>query len=119
MATESEILNDIQEIYRKVDQCYRSKEDLAAHIEKERAGVVELELLMKADDERAAAGKRRRYDNTAMLANVLRLANNIRLFQDTMKREDSNIAQFRMMVKVLQEDMARPKELVIDTSKLQ
>jgi hypothetical protein len=118
MATESEILDDIQEIYRKVDQCYRSKEDLAAHIEKERAGIVELDLLMKADDQRAAAGKRRRYDSSAMLANVQRLIDNIRLFQHTMKREDDNIARFRMMVKVLQDDMARPKELIIDSSKL-
>ena len=119
MATESEILSDIQEIYRKVDQCYRSKEDLAAHIEKERAGIIDLELLMKADGERVSVGKRPRYDATAMSANIQRLVDNIHLFQDTMKQEDKNIAQYRMMVKVLQDDMAQPKVLVIDSSKSQ
>jgi peptidoglycan hydrolase CwlO-like protein len=116
MATESEILGDIQQIYRKVDQCYRSKEDLAAHIAKEQAGIVELELLMKADGERVDSGKRPRYDSASMLANIERLVDNIHLFQATIKREDENIATFHKVVKVLQEDMARPTELIIDAS---
>lgn len=119
MATESEILSDIQEIYRKVDQCYRSKEDLAEHIELEKAGIADLKQLISADADRVAAGKRPRYDTSAMLVNIDRLEANIQLFYDTIKREDNNIARFRMMVKVLQEDLARPTELVIDSSKLQ
>ena len=114
MVTETEILNDIQQIYKKVDQCYKAKEDLAKQINKEREDIVGLQIFMKTDEERIAAGKRPRYEKASMEANIQRLKDNIALFEKTIAKEDENIETFRKVVAVLQEDMKRPKEIVIN-----
>ena len=114
MATDTEILNHIQHIYLKIDQCYRAKEDIAAQIVKERADIIGLDSFINDDLLRIEAGKKPRYDQSAMQANIQRLNNNIILFQETIIKEDKNIAKFREVVKVLQDDMARPKEIIID-----
>lgn len=114
MATDSEILNDIQNIYKKVDQCYRAKEDLNAQIARERADIIGLQQFIELDEGRIAAGKKPRFDKESMQANIQRLKDNISLFQETITTEDSNIEKFREIVRVLQEDMARPKEISID-----
>ena len=114
MATDSEILHDIQHIYTKIDQCYRAKEDIAAQIAKERLDIVGLEEFITADITRVSTGKKPRYDQESMQENIKRLNNNISLFNETIAKEDKNIAKFREIVKILQEDMARPKEITID-----
>lgn len=117
MVTESEILADIQQIYRKIDQCRTSKADLKGHIAKQRVNITELELLMATDVDRVAAGKRARYDAVSMKDNIERHRANIQLFNDTIERENDNIETFHNMIKVLQEDMARPVELIIQASR--
>lgn len=116
MATDSEILIDIQNIYRKIDQCYKAKEDIAAQIVTEQADIANLEKLISVDLDRISQQKRPRYDVSSMLANIVRCNNNITLFNETILEEDSNVKKFRDIVQVLQDDMARPKEIVIDMS---
>lgn len=114
MASDAEILTDIQHIYTKIDQCYRAKEDITVQIAKERADIIGLEIFIKDDLVRVAAGKKPRYDHDSMQANILRLKNNIDLFIETIAKEDASITKFRDVVKVLQNDMARPKEISIN-----
>lgn len=114
MASDSEILNDIQHIYTKIDQCYRAKEDITAQIAKERADIIGLESFIQEDLTRVASGKKPRYDHDSMQANIQRLKNNIVLFFETIDKEDASITKFRDVVKVLQNDMARPKEISIN-----
>ena len=114
MATDNEILADIQHIYKKIDQCYKAKEDIAAQIEQEKADIANLEKLISTDLDRISQEKRPRYDVSSMLANIVRCNNNIALFKDTINEEDSNVKKFRDIVQILQDDMARPKELIID-----
>lgn len=116
MATDSEILADIPHIYEKIDQCYKAKEDISAQIEQEKADIANLEQLISVDLDRISQEKRPRYDVSSMLANIVRCNNNIALFKETILEEDSNIKKFRDIVQVLQDDMARPKEIVIDMS---
>jgi predicted nucleic acid-binding Zn-ribbon protein len=116
MATESEILADISNIYRKIDQCYKAKEDIAAQIVTEKADIVNLEQLISTDLDRISQEKRPRYDVDSMRANITRCNDNIALFNETIKEEDANVKKFQEIVKVLQEDMARPTEIIIDMS---
>lgn len=114
MATESEIIRDIEQIYAKIDQCNVSIEDLQKQISREYEDITGLGIFMKQDEERVASGKKPRYDAIAMQNNVQRLHNNIELFRTTIKKEEDTIKKFREMIKVLQADMARPKEIVIN-----
>lgn len=114
MATDTEILEDIKHLYNKIDQCYRAKEDIQTQIEKERADIINLEIFIEADKDRVAANKKPRYDEASMKDNIVRLKNNITLFKQTMEKEDLTILKFKEMITVLQEDMKRPKEIIID-----
>jgi ABC-type Zn2+ transport system substrate-binding protein/surface adhesin len=114
MATDAEILADIQNIYGKIDQCYKAKEDIAAQIAHEHDDILGLHDFMEEDLARIAASKKPRYDHDSMKANIQRIKNNIELFKQTILKEEESIAKFREIVKVLQEDMARPKEIIIN-----
>ena len=116
MATDNEILADIQNIYKKIDQCYKAKEDISAQIEQEKADIANLEQLIKTDLERISQDKRPRYDVESMQANIARCNNNIVLFKETIEEENNNVKKFQEVVMILQEDMARPKEITIDMS---
>lgn len=116
MASDSEILQDIQNIYKKIDQCYKAKEDIAIQIEQEKADIANLEQLISVDLERISQEKRPRYDVSSMLANIDRCNNNIVLFKETIREEDSNVKKFQEIVGILQTDVVRPKEIIIDMS---
>jgi hypothetical protein len=116
MATDTEILNDIQHIYKKIDQCYRSKTDITSQINKQREDIIGLQLFIQQDEVRLSEGKKPRYDAESMLANIVRCKDNIVLFEQTIEKEDQAVAKFLEIVKILQDDMARPKEITIDMS---
>ena len=116
MATEQEILNDIQHIYKKIDQCYAAKTDLSAQIDAERNDRQNLDNLIQEERDRLLQSKKSRYDIDALIANITRCEDNIKLFNETISRENENIAEFQRVVAVLQEDMKRPIELTIDMS---
>lgn len=114
-ATRAIVLRDIGAIYEKIQQCYRSKNDLEHQIRRERDSKIELQALIVGDEKRKADGKRTRYDAIEMKKNIDRCDDNITLFEKTIATEDATIDRFKSVIKTLEEDMARePKVITID-----
>lgn len=114
MVSTQEILDDVMKIYKKIDQCNRSKLDYEQNILKENESIVFLNSMIEEDKIRIENGKRPRYDQESMLQNIERCKNNIKLFRDTINKEDQTIERFNNIIKVLQEDMKRPKEIIFN-----
>ena len=114
MTTEQEILTDISSIYRKIDQCNRSKADLELNIITEQESIKSLTQFITEDDARIANNKRPRYEKGPMLENIERCKHNIELFHKTIDTENKNITRFLEVVAVLQNDLFRPKEIQFD-----
>jgi hypothetical protein len=118
MATEQEILDDIANIYKKIEQCYASKEELTQQIQKENEDIIGLKAFIDEDVVRLSQNKRLRYDAQSMKDNIERCKSNIALFKDTISKEDASIKKFHDVIGVLRDDMKRPKEIIIDAGKL-
>ena len=110
-----EIERDITSLYGKIQRCNKTKEDLLAAIQQEHNTVVELNFYIR-EERRRKEGERRHYDIVSLEHNINRCAQNIKVFNDTIAREDASIDNFNYMISVLKEDLARPKELVFDAA---
>lgn len=109
-----EILKDIEELYRKIEQCNRSIVDYQTNIRTEEASKLDLELLIKDEERRKKAGKRVHYDVPSLSENIERCNKNIELFNDKIVEENNTIKKFRYIIETLREDMKRPNEIIID-----
>lgn len=115
---EEEILRDLPFLQRKIQQGVLSKQDYVRNIELEQKNILELEILIKQDVERAAAGKRSRYDKLSLEANIERIKENIELFNKKIKEEDATIARLNEIMVTLLGDLAkRPSEIILDMRK--
>lgn len=115
---EEEILKDLPFLQRKIQQGVLSKQNYLRNIEAEQRNILELEILIKQDLERAAVGKRTRYDKPSLEANIKRLKENIVLFNEKIKEENATIARLNEIMVTLLDDLARkPAEIILDMRK--
>lgn len=111
---EIEIKRDIPKLYEKIEQAHRAKTDLERHIGLEKQSAMELNFYIREDKLRIKAGEKPKYEFAAMENNIARHHNNIKMFEEKMKQEDETILRIKGMIRVLEEDLKPPKEIVID-----
>ncbi len=111
---ELEIKRDIPKLYEKIEQAHRAKTNLEHHIGKEKQSAMELNFYIREDKLRIKEGLKPKYEVAAMEANIERHHTNIKMFEEKMKQEDETIVRIKGMIRVLEEDLKPPKEIVID-----
>ena len=116
MSNEQEILRDIPLLHQKVGRCNKAILDLERSIMQEEHDMMALKLAMGEDEVREAQGKRRRYEQASMLANIERHQENIKMFRESISKENETIKKTMDMIAVLEEDLKRPTEIVLDMS---
>lgn len=111
---EVEILRDIPRLYEKIAACNATKASLQEGVFKERELIEELHFYIRADADLVKVGLKPRYETAAMEENIVRHRKNIELFKEKMANEDSLIASVKEIIKVLEQDLKRPEEIIID-----
>ena len=112
--TEQEILKDIPLILKHISQCNSSIKDLRKHIDGEISYKEELKGLITTEEKLKAEGKRNRYDVPSLIENLDRCDKNIKVFEETIDKEEGTITKFSSILETLQKDLERPSELIID-----
>jgi len=116
MQNEKEISRDIPLLRQKIDRCSRSIVDLQSAMIGEQGKILELDLLIR-DEQGRAEGKRPRYDVVSLQENIERHKRNILTFTETIGKENETIAKVQRIISVLEEDLKRPTEVVLDMRK--
>ena len=111
-----EIKRDITALYSKIERCNHSKGDLLIAIQKEKETITELQFYIRENTRRIKLNQPPVYDNEAMENDIIRCHANMELFEKTIRREDDTIADINHMITVLEEDLARPKEIRYDAT---
>ena len=112
--TEQDILKDIPLILKHISQCNYSIKDLRKHIDGEISYKEELKGLITTEEKLKAEGKRNRYDVLSLIENLDRCDKNIKVFEETINKEEDTITKFSSILETLQKDLERPSELIID-----
>ena len=112
--TVDEINRDIAALYEKIERCNKSKVDLEFAIQKEKEIINDLNFYIRDEVIRNKKHQRNQYDIPSLNDNITRCMHNITTFEDTIAKEDKNIASMKNMISILTEDLARPKEIVFD-----
>jgi hypothetical protein len=115
MITQEELDRDVTAIAAKIAQAEANKTKFLIAIDGEHGTQVELGNLIHEEERRARAGKRPSYDIDALRANIAKCDENVRLFNETIAKENATIARFREISRIIQDDFAKtPTVIVLD-----
>ena len=85
-----EIERDITSLNQKIQRCNKTKQEMLVAIQQEHETSSELKFYIR-EEKRRPSSERPRYDIVSMEHNINRCEQNIKVFEETMSREDASI----------------------------
>lgn len=110
-----DIQRDIVALQLSIVHCNANKHTLLESIESEKNTIAELKYYAN-EEKRRSPTSRPKFDINSLNEEAVRREGFIKMFNETLSKEDDNITRFNHMIAVLTEDLARPKELLFDAA---